>query len=115
MPEEKKTIDEEWKKHVQQEKEREEKEEKGRKAPSLPEPNFILFVSGLATQVLIALGDIENPISRKKEKSLEQARYTIDVLKMIEEKTKGNLTPEEQKYLEGVLYDLRMSYIAGTK
>ncbi len=113
MSEEKKTVDEEWKKHVQEEREREAKQEK--RGPSLPEPNFILFVSGLATQVLIALGQIENPISHRREKNLEQARYTIDTLKMIEEKTKGNLTPEEAKYLEGVLYDLRMSYISSSK
>ncbi|MFQ5956664.1 MAG: DUF1844 domain-containing protein [Candidatus Brocadiales bacterium] len=112
MPEEKKAVDEEWKKHVQQEKEKEEKE--GKVHP-LPEANFTLFVSGLATQILVALGQIENPISRTKEKNLEQARYTIDTLKMLEEKTEGNLTPEEKRYLEGVLYDLRMSYISSSK
>lgn len=113
MPEEKKAVDEEWKKQVRQEKVKE--AEKERKGPPIPEPSFILFVSGLATQVLISLGQIENPISKKKEKNLEQARYTIDTLKMMEEKTRGNLTPEEQKYLEGVLYDLRMSYISSTE
>lgn len=113
VKEEKKTIDEDWKKHVQQEKEKEAKE-KG-KYPPIPPPNFILFVSGLATQTLVALGQIENPITKTTEKNLAQARYTIDTLGMIEEKTRGNLTEEERKYLEGVLYDLRMSYISSTE
>ena len=112
MAEEKKSVDEEWKKQVQKEKEKEKEEEQG---PSLPEPSFALFVSSLATQTLIALGEIENPITRKKEKNLPQARFTIDTLQLLEEKTRGNLTPEEKRYLDGLLYDLRMSYIDSSK
>jgi hypothetical protein len=111
---EKKAVDEDWKGQVQKEKEQEQttKEEVH---PPIPEANFILFVSGFATQALIALGQFENPMTKKRETNLDQARYTIDTLKMIQEKTKGNLTPEEEKYLEGVLYDLRMSYVASVK
>ncbi|MEE9515390.1 MAG: DUF1844 domain-containing protein, partial [Candidatus Brocadiales bacterium] len=83
--------------------------------PNIPPPNFSLFVSGLATQTLIALGQIENPFTKRKEINRDQARYTIDTLKMIEEKTTGNLTPEEMTFLEGVLYDLRMSYLSIAK
>ena len=110
----KKAVDEDWKGQVQKEKEQEQttKEEVH---PPIPEANFILFVSGFATQALIALGQFENPMTKKREANLDQARYTIDTLKMIQEKTKGNLTPEEEKYLEGVLYDLRMSYVASVK
>lgn len=111
MAEKDKIVDEEWKKHIQQEKEKEEEGE----GPSLPEPSFVLFVSGLATQALIALGEIENPITHRKEKNLAQARFTIDTLNILEEKTKGNLTPDEEKYLTGILYDLRMSYMAGSQ
>ncbi|HHT9133936.1 MAG TPA: DUF1844 domain-containing protein [Candidatus Avalokitesvara rifleensis] len=113
MPEEKKTVDEDWKKHIQQEREKE--TEKGGKHPPIPPPSFILFISGLATQTLITLGQFENPITKKTEKNLDQARYTIDTLSMIKEKTEGNLTEEERKYLEDVLYDLRMSYISSTE
>lgn len=102
-----KIVDEEWKKHVQEEKEMEAEEE----APPLPEASFILFISSLATQALIALGEIENPVTRTKEKNLAQAKFTIDTIGIIEEKTRGNLTPEEKRYLEGVLYDLKMSYV----
>jgi hypothetical protein len=109
MAEEKdKIIDEEWKRHIQEEKEKEVEEE----APAVPEASFILFVSGVATQALIALGEMENPVTKKREKNLAQAKYTIDMLGMIEEKTRGNLTPEEKRYLEEVLYDLKMSYLS---
>ncbi|MHC4197220.1 MAG: DUF1844 domain-containing protein [Planctomycetota bacterium] len=111
---EKKVVDEDWKGHVQKEKEQEQttKEEIH---PPIPEANFLLFVSGFATQALIALGQFENPMTKTKETNLDQACYTIDTLKMIQEKTKGNLTPEEERYLQGVLYDLRMSYVASVK
>ncbi len=107
-------VDEDWKRQDQQEKaavaEQEPKEEAP--PPNIPPPNFSLFVSGLATQTLIALGQRENPFTRQKEINRDQARYTIDTLKMIEEKTTGNLTPEETTFLEGVLYDLRMRYLS---
>ncbi|MEK7821872.1 MAG: DUF1844 domain-containing protein, partial [Planctomycetota bacterium] len=64
---------------------------------------------------LVALGEIENPMTRKREKNLAQAKFTIDTLGVIEEKTRGNLTPEEQRYLEGVLYDLKMSFVNSTQ
>lgn len=110
--EEKKTIDQEWKEQAQQEK-KEARQEGTR--PHIPEPNFMLFVSGLASQTLIALGQIENPFTKQKAINRDQAKYTIDTLKMIEEKTRGNLTQEEEKYLQGLLYDLRMSYISTTE
>ncbi|HHT9120172.1 MAG TPA: DUF1844 domain-containing protein [Candidatus Hypogeohydataceae bacterium YC41] len=105
-----KTIDEAWKKHIQEEKEKEPEEE----GPTFPEASFILFVSSLATQALMALGEIENPVTRGKEKNLAQAKFTIDTLSIIQEKTRGNLTPEEKRYLEDVLHDLKMSYISST-
>ncbi len=110
--EEKKTIDQEWKEQARQEK-KEARQESAR--PHIPEPNFMLFVSGLASQTLIALGQMESPFTKKKEINRDQAKYTIDTLKMIEEKTRGNLTPEEERYLQGLLYDLRMSYISSAE
>lgn len=119
MAEEKdKIVDEEWKRHVEEEKEREVEEEAtsvGGGPDAVPEASFILFISSLATQVLMALGEIENPMTRKREKNLAQAKFTIDTLGVIEEKTRGNLTPEEQRYLEGVLYDLKMSFVNSTQ
>ncbi|HLA38119.1 MAG TPA: DUF1844 domain-containing protein [Candidatus Brocadiales bacterium] len=119
MAEEKdKIVDEEWKRHVEEEKEREAEEEApsvGGGPDAVPEASFILFISSLATQALMALGEIENPMTGKREKNLAQAKFTIDTLVVIEEKTRGNLTPEEQRYLEGVLYDLKMSFVNSTQ
>lgn len=119
MAEEKdKIVDEEWKRHVEEEKEREAEEEATSVEggpDAVPEASFILFISSLATQALMALGEIENPMTRKREKNLAQAKFTIDTLGVIEEKTRGNLTPEEQRYMEGVLYDLKMSFVNSTQ
>jgi len=79
------------------------------------EPNFSIFVSSLSLQTLILLGEIDNPITHKKEENLDQARYIIDTLAMLKEKTKGNLTIDEINLLDNVLYELRMKYTAKAK
>ena len=76
------------------------------------EPNFSLFVSSLSMQTLIFLGEIDNPITHKKEENLGQAKYIIDTLDMMKEKTKGNLTANEANLVDNVLYELRMKYTA---
>ena len=77
----------------------------------LPEINFINFLFSLSTSALIQLGEIEDPISNKKDKSLPLAKQTIDLIGMLQEKTNGNLTPNEEKMIENILYDLRMRYV----
>jgi len=79
------------------------------------EPNFSIFVSSLSLQTLILLGEIDNPITHKKEENLDQARYIIDTLAMLKEKTKGNLTIDVINLLDNVLYELRMKYTAKAK
>lgn len=76
------------------------------------EPNFSMFVSSLSMQTLIFLGEIDNPITHKKEENLNQAKYIIDTLVMLKEKTKGNLTANEANLIDNVLYELRMKYTA---
>lgn len=66
-------------------------------------------------QAMIALGKIENPITKKVEKNLEQARFLIDTLGVLEEKTQGNLSPEENVALGEYLFNLRMAYIEEKK
>ncbi len=83
--------------------------------PPLPEPSLKTFVSGLAGQVLINLGLFENPITHKKELDLEQAKYSIDLLQLLMEKMKGNLTAEEEKLMSAILYDLRMRYVEAAR
>lgn len=76
------------------------------------EITFDLFLSSLMIEGLIALGEIENPVTKKKEARLGQARYVIDVIAMLEEKTKNNLQPGEKDAISHILYELRMRYIA---
>lgn len=114
MAEEKKIIiDEDWKKQVQEE--REEAEPSENKKQPLPEQSFALFISAIATQAFIQLGEIDNLVTGKNEQNLDQAKYTIDTLKILEEKTKGNLTDDEKKYMDNLLYDLRTRYVQKVK
>jgi hypothetical protein len=77
----------------------------------LPEINFATFIFSLNHSVLVHLGVVEDPSTGKKEKNLPLAKQTIDILGMLEEKTKGNLSEDEEKMLKNILYDLRMIYI----
>src|SRR3989338_3722590 len=103
-----KKVDESWKEAVK--KERAAAEETGVEPPV--EATFHLFITSLMMQALIALGELENPITKKKEENLAQARLLIDTLSMLEEKTKNNLTKEESETLSAILYELRMRFVA---
>ena len=111
MDELNKNIDESWKEAVGKEKANLEKEGK----PIPPEPDFSFFVTTLSLQASIDLGEVPNPVTNKKEEDLVQAKFLIDTLGMLKEKTQGNLTPEETSFMENVLYELRMQFIAKTK
>jgi hypothetical protein len=80
-------------------------------SPPLPEVTFSTFVYSLSTSALVHLGEIPEPISEKMDKNLALAKQTIDILGIIQEKTKGNLTQEEENLLNSFLYDLRMRYV----
>lgn len=111
MEEQNKNIDESWKEAAEKEKISLEKE--GKNVP--PQPDFSFFITTLSLQASIDLGEVPNPVTNKKEENLTQAKFLIDTLGMLKEKTKGNLTTEEANFLENVLYELRMQYIAKTK
>lgn len=110
-----KKVDETWKQEASLEKERLEKklekEAEERRQRDLPPASFLAFISGFAAQVLIHLGEMENPISDKLETDLAAAKYSIDTLSILREKTKGNLTTEEERYFDAMLTDLRMRYV----
>lgn len=76
--------------------------------------DFGLFLSSLSMQALMALGEVPHPATGQPHTDLEQARYLIDILGMLQEKTRGNLSPEESAVLEDLLYELRMKYVAQT-
>ena len=81
------------------------------KEAPLPEVDFVTFILSLSTSALIQLGEIENPASKQPAKNLPLAKQTIDLIGMLQEKTKGNLSPEEQRLMENILFDLRMRYV----
>ncbi len=77
----------------------------------LPKINFATFIFSLNSSVLLQLGLIDDPSTGKKTKNLTLAKQTIDILGMLEEKTQGNLTKDEETMLKNILYDLRMIYV----
>jgi hypothetical protein len=77
----------------------------------LPAINFSTFVASLNASALLHLGIIEDPSSGTKNKSLPMAKQTIDILSMLQEKTTGNLSDEEENLLKNILYDLRIMYV----
>jgi hypothetical protein len=119
--EEKKIIvDEDWKQEAQREKEilaakekaeKEEKKDEPESRGPLPEGNLAALISMLATQALFALGLLQVKGQEERKPDLELAKYNIDMLETIGEKTKGNLTDEEEKVLSNTLSELRMGYV----
>jgi hypothetical protein len=111
MEEKNKHIDNEWKENVDKE-----KTQGGQEKEFMPPiPDFKFFVSTLSLQASIFLGLIENPVTNQKEEDLSQAKFIIDTLDMLREKTKGNLNEEEGTFFENVLYELKMQYVEKTK
>jgi Domain of unknown function (DUF1844) len=76
--------------------------------------DFPSYVLSYYTQGLVLLGEVPNPYSNKKEEDLESARHTVDILTILQEKTRGNLSKEEDQLLDSVLYELRMKFMAKT-
>jgi len=77
----------------------------------LPGGDFRLFVSKLGFQALIALGVYENPVTGRSDRNLGHARMVIDDLRMLRERTKGNLAPDEEVHLAKVVSDLQFQYV----
>ncbi len=78
----------------------------------LPEATFLSLINMLAVEAAMHLGLIEAPGEASPGIDLEAARHMIDMLGVLEQKTKGNLSPEEETLLENILADLRMQYVA---
>jgi hypothetical protein len=85
------------------------KEEK--KAEELEKATFASIVVRMATGAYISLGLAEDPITGKKNKDLEISKYLIDSLRILKEKTKGNLDKEEEGYLNNLIQDLELKYV----
>lgn len=73
----------------------------------LPAASFLNFLSGLGSQALMQLGKIPNPHSGERAVNLPFARYTVELLHILQDKTEGRRTEEEDQYLRGMLIDLQ--------
>ncbi|MDZ4658249.1 MAG: DUF1844 domain-containing protein [Bythopirellula sp.] len=117
MSDEKKIfIDEDWKSQV--EKEKETFAQKAAAEPAaeadpynLPPASFEMLVTTFASEAMVALGQLPNPFTNEHSISWEHARYTIDMLQVLQDKTKGNLSPEEAGMLETILHQLRLAFV----
>ena len=113
-----KNVDESWKDSVQKEKVHIFGQDPSEEAPAAEtddadenELNFSNYVASLGFQALIFMGEIPSPVTQQVEKNLAQSKFLIDTLVLLREKTKGNLTDEEGKLLNGSIYELQMKFI----
>ena len=86
-------------------------EERTAQGIPLPEITFPSLLLSLSTSALIQLGEIQDPLSKETVKNLPLAKQTIDLIGMLKEKTKGNLTSDEETLVENMLYDLKLRYV----
>ena len=83
--------------------------------PDADDPtSFVNFMMSIASNAAACLGMMEHPVTHKREVDLEFAKHWVDILGMLQQKTKGNVSPQEAKILEGLLADLRMQYVSLT-
>ncbi|MDP2647377.1 MAG: DUF1844 domain-containing protein [Desulfobacterales bacterium] len=84
------------------------------KVPSgthFPKINFSTFIFSLNASALVQLGIMEDPSTGEKIKNMPLAKQTIDIIGMLDEKTRGNLTEDEEKLSKNILHDLRLMYV----
>lgn len=119
-------VDEDWKTRVQAEREaatgpaaegqtppqQPDRKTEADEAGQIPEASFSVLATTLATQTLVALGQAPLPGEEKTTVNLPFAKHCIDTLDVLEQKTKGNLTPHETQLLSQFLYQLRMLYVS---
>ncbi len=105
-------IDSDWKAEAQREKERlaEETEHVGETGP-IPAPTIQELIQMILMQALIGINGMQTPDGRTLRPDLEVAKHHIDLLALIAEKTKGNLTDEEQQLMDAALYEVRMQFV----
>jgi hypothetical protein len=124
MPDEKKIIiDEDWKSRVEAEKEEAAKAQHSTTAQGpaadaadladveMPPASLELLLTTLGTEALMAMGQLPHPLSGKFQAQRKQAKYLIDMIEVLQSKTKGNLTPVEQQLIDDLLHQLRMLFV----
>ncbi|MBA4104559.1 MAG: DUF1844 domain-containing protein [Pirellula sp.] len=113
-------IDEDWKSQVAAEKEAALRQPEGDEADAeaigeLPEASFELLISTFVTEAMVALGQFPHPGTGEIEADAGHAKFAIDMIEVIVEKTKGNLDPMEEQGIKDILHQLRMAFIAVTQ
>jgi hypothetical protein len=88
------------------------REPSGREYPPV---DFHTFILSLGSSALLHLGELDHPDGHASKPDLALAKHTIDIIGMLQEKTKGNLSPPEERLIESLLYDLRLRYVEGSK
>ncbi len=76
---------------------------------------FHIFLTSLGMQAMIFLGEMPNPLNNETKVEIARAKYMIDSIAMIKDKTQGNLSAEEQKLIDDILYGLRLKYAEKNK
>ncbi len=114
-------IDEDWKARVEAEREELRRQQRQQQSTGsstaasgrgpLPPPTLEGLLGTLGMQAMVALGVIPDPVTGKSETDLETAKYLIDTIAMLEEKTEGNRTEEESAALANLLHELRLGYV----
>jgi len=105
-------VDSDWKEEARKEKERLAEMEEEMQGAAPPEPSFPELVNVLVMQAAIGLNGLQTPTGETIPPNIAVAKHYIDLLGVLAEKTKGNLTPEEDKMMAAVLYELRMHFVA---
>lgn len=77
--------------------------------------DFSSFLLSLSTQAFVSLGEMKNPMTGETKIDLDATKQIIDIICMLQERTKGNLEPEETQLLENILYDLRLKFVEKSK
>lgn len=104
-------IDSDWKQEAQREKERLAREAQEDAQGPLPAASFAELLNMLLMQTLVALGAIQTPDGQRMAPDLEVAKHYVDMLMLLGEKTKGNLTDDEDKLLKAAIYELQMRFV----
>lgn len=102
-------VDDDWKAEARREKERLASQPTGRE--KLPDPSFAELVNIIVMQAMAALGLFTGPGGQRLPVDPDTAKHFIDMLQVLEDKTRNNLTPEEKTLLDQVLYETRMAFV----
>lgn len=81
----------------------------------LPDIDFSTFIFSLSSSAILHLGLMENPYTKTIDKNLPLAKQTIDIISMLKDKTKGNLSDEEENLITHLLTELRFKYVTEVK